>query len=326
MSFGSRVRALLVGGVVIMLVAMPVAAAEPDAAISCNDVVTDNHAFYSGPRASDVYDKHFSASHQVPELGTHVPQGLARWSKWNGSDDLLLVSSYAPDGGRAHLIGIDARTGAHVGSAAIDASHVGGVAIFERQGWAFVQGDKANTVRRYALDRLRQAIANSTYLAEDGDAQSVSGGASFLAAEEPGDTLWTGKFLEDSRGEMFSYRVADNGALTKTGGPWQVPKKTQGLMVTKDLFVYSTSYGRANRSNLYVVKRDANAADLDKARLYCFRAPSMSEGLALYDAHVYVAYESGAAYYRKDPKNKPRNIIEHLHRAPVSALADLLPN
>ncbi|WP_280408846.1 hypothetical protein, partial [Nocardia brasiliensis] len=42
------------------------------------------------------YDEHFAGSHTVPDLDTHVPQGLATWSRWNGTDDLLLITAYAP--------------------------------------------------------------------------------------------------------------------------------------------------------------------------------------------------------------------------------------
>ena len=43
------------------------------------------------------------------------------------------------------------------------------------------------------------------------------------------------------------------------------------------------------RSNIYVVRRGKGSSSLDTARMYCFRAPSMSEGLTVYGKDVYVA-------------------------------------
>ncbi len=97
--------------------------------------------------------------------------------------------------------------------------------------------------------------------------------------------------------------------------------KTQGLAVLEDYFVYSTSYGRTNRSNLYVVRRgytqldEANKDDM----LKCFRAPTMSEGVTLSQGKIYVVYESGAAKYANGTP-KPDRIIKHLHVASKSDL------
>ncbi|MBL1074623.1 hypothetical protein JK358_09460 [Nocardia sp. 2] len=299
---------------------------DPSAAIRCIDEVTSDDSFYGGPRASDVYDNRFRGSHAVPHLSTHVPQGTATWSNWKGEDDLILIASYVPDSKDNSIISaLDARSGELVGTAEIDNAHVGGIAVFEEQGWMFVAGAEAKTLRKYPLDRLRQAIENSSHIAQEGGDIEVAGGSSFLTSHGPSDTLWTGSFESDRRGVMYSYRVGENGDLSGREGPWQVPTKTQGLVVTDDLFIYSTSFTRPNRSNIYVVRRGEGSTDLDKARLRCVRAPSMSEGLTVFGDDVYLAFESGAAYYRSDPDNQPRNIIEHLHRVPLAELDELAP-
>ncbi|WP_052280335.1 hypothetical protein [Nocardia vulneris] len=113
-------RTVTRGGVVALLSAVTLAAPTlaaarepaPDATITCDDHVTSEESFYNGPRASDTYDKHFAGSHTVPDLDTHVPQGLATWSRWNGTDDLLLITAYAPKSqDDAYIIGLDAKTG-----------------------------------------------------------------------------------------------------------------------------------------------------------------------------------------------------------------------
>ncbi len=134
-------------------------------AITCRTRSTVDNPFYRGPAASDVYDNRFKESHGIPFLPDYVPQGLATWSNWphGQGDDLLVVASYDPDGGQALIVGVDAKTGRQMGVARIADSHVGGIAVFEELGWAFVSGRKAGTVRRYSLQkssRRRRRTAN----------------------------------------------------------------------------------------------------------------------------------------------------------------------
>ncbi|MBL1080289.1 hypothetical protein JK358_38430 [Nocardia sp. 2] len=299
---------------------------DPNAAIKCIDEVTSDKSFYGGPRASDAYDNRFTDSHTIPHLDSHVPQGTATWSNWKGEDDLILITSYVPGSdANSYISALDAESGKLVGTAEVDASHVGGIAVFEEQGWAFIVGDGEKSVWKYPLDRLRQAIENSSHIAKEGGDIAVAGGSSFLTSHGPSDTLWTGSFEPDKRGEMYSYKVNTNGELSGRDGPWEVPTKTQGLVVTDEVFLYSTSYTRPNRSNIYAVRRGEGSTELDTARLRCFRAPSMSQGLTVFGDHAYLAFESGAAFYRKDPDNQPRNIIEHLHKVEVAELEALPP-
>jgi hypothetical protein len=279
---------------------------------------------YPGPRASKTYDVHFVPSHPVPHLKSHVPQGLATWPRWNGTDDLLVIASYSPDDhDHAYLIGVDARSGRHVGTAKVAASHAGGVAIFESLGWAYLSSGDKYRVRKYPLDRLKQAITDSVFIKQKGPDIEVFG-ASFLSSHSPSGTLWAGRFDADARSFMHCYQVGDNGALRRCDGVWQVPRATQGLVVTEDMFIYSSSYGRNTRGRMYLVRRGDGPADLDESRVISFFAPSMSEGMTLCGAHVYVVFESGASEYRND-RDKPRNIIGRLHRAALSSLADLRP-
>jgi hypothetical protein len=279
---------------------------------------------YHGPRASKTYDIQFERSHPVPHLESHVPQGLTTWPRWNGTDDLLVISSYSPDAKRhAYLIGIDAKAGTHVGTARVKSSHVGGVAIVESLGWAYLSSDYKYKVRKYPLDRLKQAITDSAILEQEGPDIDVFG-ASFLSSHDPSRTLWAGRFDADARDFMHCYDVGKNGSLRERDGVWQVPRATQGFAVTDDMFIYSSSYGRNNRGRIYLVRRGDASADLDDARFVSFPAPSMSEGVTICGGHAYLVFESGARAYRKG-RDKPRNIIGRLHRASLSSLARLCP-
>ena len=269
-----------------------------------------------------------------------MPQGLATWSNWpHGApgSDLLLITSYDPKKRYALIIGVEAKTGTQMGAARIAYSHVGGIAVFEKLGWAFVSDEEARKVRKYSLAKLADAISTSdkNILDSEGPDQSVIG-SSFLTSHGPTSTLWAGEFKTSTKGgrpRMKSYKVDKKGRLTLQIGVWEVPVKTQGVVVTEDFFIFSTSHIRTKRSNLYVVRRGEDEFDLDKARLFCFRGPSMAEGVAIHGNDLYVAYESGAAKFNppKRPGSPllqepcPRNKIKNLHRAKLVSLEELPP-
>jgi hypothetical protein len=315
--------------------ALLLGSAAPAAAITCSTRANVKNPFYPGKAAGDVYDNRFKESHGIPSLPEHVPQGLATWSNWPygaSGGDLLLITSYDPEQRYALINGVDAKTGKLMGTAKIAYSHVGGIAVFEKLGWAFVSDEESGKVRRYSLKKLADAISTSDKKILDSelpDQDVIS--SSFLTSHGPTSTLWAGDFKDTAKGgrpHMRAFKVDENGNLKREGGTWEVPIKTQGAVVTKDFFIYSTSLGRRNRGNLYVVRRGKGEADLDAARLFCFRSPSMSEGIAVYGDDLYVAYESGAAEYNPPgapPSDQARNKIANLHRAPLASLEELPP-
>jgi hypothetical protein len=287
------------------------------AAISCDTATTGGATFYDGPSASKKYDARFSNSASIPNLSTYTPQGAGTWYNWDGSGkDLLLVAAYR-EGADSEIYGIDPSTGSTVGVVAIAESHVGGITV--SKGWAFVAG-QGSSIRKYRLTELRDALkaAGTPYLAQVGTARDVAG-SSFIGSY--GDSLFAGTFNDTGRGTMYEYKIADDGTLTTQSGAWEIPSKTQGLTVTANHFIYSTSYGRGNRSNIYVVKRGQK--DLDAAALSCFRAPSMTEGITEYNGTAYLVYESGSYLYASDPATL--NVIPRLHKASISSLTSLVP-
>ena len=310
-----RARGVAIGGALVLSIA-PVAgpAAPANAKITCNSKSHGGGAWYQGKTASNVYDTNFSAGPAVPGLRSYVPQAVATWHNWDtAGHDLLVVSSYRDGGGKARLFGIDAATGKHVGTVAIAPTHAGGITI--TNGWAFVQGKdsgKKHYVRKYELSELRGAMKakDTPYLKQIGKARQVYGSA-FLASY--GDNLYAGRFNDKGRGRMYRYKVTGTGALKTQKGAYEVPTKTQGLLVTNNHFIYSTSLGNDNRSNIYVVA--GGARDIDIASTKCFRAPSMAEGITADGGTAYLLYESGS---RKYIQTAPRNIIPNLHKAKVA--------
>ncbi|MEV6283105.1 hypothetical protein [Kribbella sp. NPDC051770] len=283
--------------------------------ITCNDTPGSN-PFYDKPSASKIYDGAFSNSASLkPYLDKYIPQGIGTWWNWSGSKNLLLVGMYHK-GQNSIIVGIDPATNKAVGSVQIAESHAGGITT--AHGWAFVQGSTSG-IRKYKLSTLAAAMKKGgvPYVKATGSERKVYG-ASFLTSY--GDSLWAGKFNDKGRDKMYEYKIKPDGTLVTTRGPWEIPMKTQGLLVTKTHYIYSTSLGRDKLSNLYVVRR--GTADLDKAKLKCFRAPSMSEGLTEFGGRAYLVFESGSYAYRNDPKTK--NVIYNLHKAPLSSLTKLV--
>jgi hypothetical protein len=283
-------------------------------AISC-DTRKGSNPFYDGPSASKKYDSRFSNSAALPRLNRYTPQGIGTWWNWDGKKDLLLVAAYRT-GSNSQVIGIDPATNKVVGDVSIAPTHAGGITT--AYGWAFVQGS-THGIRKYKLSKLAAAMKKpgTPYVKATGSERKVYW-ASFLTSY--GDSLFAGRFNPKGRGKMYRYKIKSTGTLTMMKGAWEIPTKTQGLLVTKRHFIYSTSAGNENLSNLYVVRRGQR--DLDKAKLTCFRAPSMSEGITDFGGYAYLAFESGSYKYRH--KKDTKNVISNLHRAKISSLTGMV--
>lgn len=287
---------------------------------------------YDGPSASAVYDGLFGIGHGVPAafLDGWVPQGLGTWPNWGGSgSDLLIQSGYNDTAHRAAILGI--APGGGVTQIAqlkrpdgtwVDA-HAGGVAVVGS--WLFVSGPGNGalpTVLRFPLDAVRTALSTGTPLQARAeiplDVGTAGFAASFIAPDD--GTLWIGTFDGDHRNRMYRFSVGPHGGLDRVGaaGDWrQVPKKAQGLTVTNDHFIFSTSQHVNYRSNLYVIRRGYKYLDNAYPQdLTCFSAPTMSEGITRSNGFAFLSFESGSYKYR----GSALNVITHLHRTAVGNL------
>lgn len=298
--------------------------------IGCNDTMGSS-PFYNGDSASALYDGTFKAGHDVPAafLDNYVPQGLGTWPNYGGKGSDLLIQAGYHDGGPSAIIGIvpggptTAISQLKRPNGAFVSAHVGGVAVVAS--WLFVAGETVGgrpTVLRFPLSAVRSALASGSPLKAAAEIPLRAGtpgfAASFLAPE--GRALWIGTFNEDNRNRMYKFGVGPRGALKRVGGAgaWrQVPKKTQGLTVTKDHFIFSTSWTREARSNVYVVRRGYKYLDNAYPQdLVCFAAPSMSEGITRSNGRAFLSFESGSYEYR----GGARNVIDHLHITDVATL------
>lgn len=307
---GRGVTGLVVAG----LVAGGLVAAAPAlAATSCAD--TPGSDFYPGPSASAVYDETFAQGPAIPDLPTYTPQGLTTWRDWDGAGhDLLVLGTYLK-GHRSRLYGIDPASGARVGSVYIAEAHAGGVAI--AGSWLFVQSVQGNSngaVRRYRLSDLRAKMSadRTPYLSAAGSQGVYS--AEFMGSY--GGYIWSGHYRSTGPDKMYQYKVGSDGKLSVVGSSWKVPPKTQGVLVTADRFVFSSSEGTTGAGKLRVTTK---THDYTTAAGRCFRSPSMSEGITSWDGKAYLAFEGASQLYA----SAARNPVANLHKASVATLSAL---
>jgi hypothetical protein len=328
-------RKLLALTLLSLLTAAPAAAATPwysqKEDIAC-DGATGSSPFYNGDSASARYDRTFHGGPELPAafLDGYVPQGLATLPGGQ-----LLQSGYNAGAHKAAVIGLNPTSAIaqilRPDGSALDA-HVGGVAVVGDK--VFIAGVNVGgypTLLRFGVKKVARALSTGQPLKAGAELPiKVKGfSASFLSAE--GNAIWAGMFDSGHRNRMYRLNVGPKGNFKVAKGWVQVPKKTQGLAVTPTHFLFSTSYGSKNRSNIYVVRRGQKLLDAAYPQdLVCFAGPSMSEGLAVNGANVFLTFESGSFAYRGDPCDKPvlegdctRNIISHLHVAPVASLTAL---
>jgi hypothetical protein len=124
-----------------------------------------------------------------------------------------------------------------------------------------------------------------------------------------GGRLYVGSFDEEDPGSVYSVPLGADG---QPSGPpvfeATAPPRSQGLAVTEDGYVFSTSWGRENPSELISISHSGEVKHLT--------APNMSEGLVIVNGQVHVVYESGASAYQYDG-NHPSN---HITITPLDAI------
>jgi len=291
--------------------------------IVCDPARPAAKSFY-GSAASAIYDAVFQRSFATPDLSAgYTPQGMTAWQQPDGSS--LIVLGEFRNGHNSRLVALDPGSGRTYGTVEVAPSHLGGIAIVGN--WLFAQDkprEGGEQVRKYAMSSLAAAFAAShasggrtmPFVARTGALQNVYY-ASFLTSY--GGSLWAGHHGIDAS-KMFEYRVDPNGTLHQVGGGYQVPKFTDGVVVTEDRFIF-VSHAPAGTSRgfgtMTVAVRSANLSDFPRR---CFAMPNLGEGATLVDGIVYTVFESGT------PKSHPAsaNRIPYLHRADYSALAELL--
>ena len=281
-------------------------------------------------------------SYLIPALKeTMIPQGMDIWRErgW------LMISGYFPSAeisASSVIVAVDMATGAYVGEYYITntdgtphTSHAGGVAITERDMYI----SNGSTLFRIPLSEfLNAGQCGKVTIA---DYFNVPVRASFCNYSE--GYIWVGDFQYGSSYPTDEYRhltnrdgkkyyawtvgyevdlTTENGikANAMVSGSYATPdiifsmtEKIQGFAITEKTVALSQSYGRNNKSKIFLyenpmgsethqtVELNGKSVPLyfldSKTPSKSIVTPPMTEGLAAMDGKLYILFESGADKY-----------------------------
>ena len=281
-------------------------------------------------------------SYLIPALKeTMIPQGMDIWRErgW------LMISGYFPSAEISEcsvIVAVDMATGAYVGEYYITntdgtphTSHAGGVAITERDMYI----SNGSTLFRIPLSEfLNAGQCGKVTIA---DYFNVPVRASFCNYSE--GYLWVGDFQYGTSYPTDEYRhmtnrdgkkyyawtvgyevdlTTENGikADAMVDGSYATPdiifsmtEKIQGFALTQKTVALSQSYGRNNKSKIFLyenpmgseahqtVELNGKSVPLyfldSKTPSKSIVTPPMTEGLAAIDGKLYILFESGADKY-----------------------------
>jgi hypothetical protein len=282
------------------------------------------HPKYDGLSVSALYDQVFHAGLAVPYLDTYVPQALSTWTDWDTHGHTLILLGMYREHHKSYLVGINPDTGAAIATVMIAPTHLGGMGIIGD--WLFAQDDNPvphhkshPTVRRYRVEALRAAMQQAahtgqkTYLDTDGTPEPIDA-IDFFAVE--GNSVYAGNHGAP-HGRMYRYQLTPTGHLHPVEGPWSIPPRAQGMILTPEDFLFSGDEG-LGRGRLSVVRRAT--PDQTKAPIACLWIPAMPEDLTVYNGNLISVFESGTTRYAND---HPVNRITQLHVGSLAALLEL---
>ncbi len=286
----------------------------------------------------------------IPALAQQmIPQGMDIWEErgW------LLISGYFPDAtvsDRSIIVAIDMETRAFVGEYYLTntdgtphSSHVGGVAVTDKN----IYISNGSMLYRVPLSEILDAgqcgnvtIADVIPVPVRASFCNYSGGYLWVGDFQYGKSYPTDEFrhMKNNEGEMYyawsvGYELDDtteNGikaeAMVKDSYAtpdviFSMTERIQGFAATSSTVVLSQSYGRTNKSTIYLYEnpigseahrtatlngKDVPVYFLDsKLTSTKVTAPPMSEGVAVRNGELYILFESGADKYAngggKDP-------------------------
>ena len=194
-------------------------------------------------------------------------------------------------------------------------AHVGGLAYDSNSKniWVCSTRDKSkkNTIGRFSYSKLKQFAKNKKpYEKLKLDKEYPVKYQSFITYYDK--KIWVGSFAKEGNGKLISYEFnKSTNKLEQVGEEISIPAKTQGVdFVAKNKLLISTSYGRKNKSNLYLYKKSGSSLKQEKK----WEMPPMSEDIDINGGRVYIVFESAANLYRNgaDKNGKCKSPIDRV--------------
>ena len=215
-----------------------------------------------------------------------TPQGLS----YDPASGMLLQTYYTEDGPSVLSV-IDPSTGQEVNEVTLspDADHLDG--SIGHAGGVTVDGDNVyvtdkGKIYTYSLSDMRSSGSGATVQPQS--VQTVANGGSYSAMKD--GLLYLGTFTESNEGSLHVYQPDGKGGWVEMPErEVTTPPRCQGVIVRDGEYVFATSYGRDNESELVVQGEDGSRES--------FTFPNMAEGVVEVNGNVLVTYESGADAY-----------------------------
>lgn len=270
--------------------------------------------FYPGPSASPAYNSTFAKGPAIPHTADHIPQGLTVWKDWDAKGHTLLLLGSYQRGRDSYLIGIDASSGKHVGTVRVAESHLGALGLAGK--WLFATYRDTDELRKYKKSDLRDTMEKAAkddskpFLESSGGRQDVIG-ANFMSVYD--GLVWAGRYSgAKNSSRMAQYKVSAKGKLIRVGDPYEVPLKTQGVLVTKNRFIF---YSGLTAGTITVTDRHHSLSGSDGR---CFVAPNFGENIVTVGDKVFLSFEGGSRH-----DISAANPITNLHTASLAKLDNL---
>ncbi|MEI7056378.1 hypothetical protein WBG06_11225 [Nocardioides sp. CCNWLW239] len=224
-----------------------------------------------------------------------TPQGLGHDPETN----LLAQSYYSHDKGSA-LVLVDLKSGKTTAEVLLvgyrgkaGPGHAGGVAVDGDDVWVS-KGSGGGTGRlyRYSLSAVRESAKGAEIEPIEAPVKVAAGSYCRIR----GDRLYVGGFGQQT---LFAYAKSENGAwdFSEPVLSTTTPPKVQGIVVRRDEYVFSSSFGRHRSSTISICERKADGGVGPVQRTYKF--PNMAEAIVEVSGELITTYESGASPYSR---------------------------
>ncbi|MET8520585.1 hypothetical protein [Nocardioides sp. NPDC004968] len=224
-----------------------------------------------------------------------TPQGLG----YGPDTNMLAQSYYSHDMGSA-LVLVDLKSGktaaevllvGHNGKAG--PGHAGGVAIDGDDVWVSKgAGGGTGRLYRYSLSAIRDAAKGAEVEPIEAPAKVAAGSYCRIR----GNRIYVGGFGNQT---LFAYEKGANGEwdFSEPVLSTTTPPKVQGVVVRRDEYVFSSSFGRHRPSTIFICEQKPEGSVGAVRRK--FRFPNMAEAIVEVSGELITTYESGASPYSR---------------------------
>ncbi len=234
----------------------------------------------------------------------YIPQGSCQ------IDNKVLIVAYDEKKKKNSIIQIIDKDGKLIKTITLEGKyHSGAIAYDKKSNSIFIPGESgkekgtSSYVNRYnAKDLLSKAQANATLkikVDDNNDLKSSTNKKSSVAYLTVNNGyLYIGNFSKKNS-IIKKYAIKNNGYLIEKGSIINPYPYIQGMCIykykDKNYYIFSSSYGRRNNSNIYISHLDKNGK---LETINQIKLPCLAEQINTYNDNLFILFESGAQKYK----------------------------